>query len=484
MQHEQDYPDKSATRPRLARTRFVEMQPDQHITGPLSTTGHLSGPLVTSTTGQLGNGTPITPQDASLQERSTMHLMQLSGMLRPLRTAQATFDVSEAEEDGYWPLGIQQIGPLPILHVYGHEPLGRTLPSAVSLVTPTDSAPTPPTWQRILTSPACKMSLGLLVGLGLLVLAALFVNLPATLTLLSTHLLTPQGIGLGLLAGLVYLLGHALRGLRWKLFLNPLSQVNTFKVLGLTQIAAWLNFLLPVRTGEAAKSVALKRLTKISISQSLPTVAIDKTLDLVIALLILALIPLLGVHMDIQIWLVCSVLSVILLFLLFFTGFIAWKRSLALKILQAMFILFPKIMSHKIEGFVTGFVDALLVGICKSIPFLPALLLAGLAALCDGLFAMLAFWTIGVPISFGLALVGYTLYTLCSILPTPPGQLGSNEVVGLLIFSGLLGLPVSAVAAMYIFSHLWIALLLNVAGLGSLMALGLTIKSTTRVQEA
>ncbi|MGH2509830.1 MAG: lysylphosphatidylglycerol synthase transmembrane domain-containing protein, partial [Ktedonobacteraceae bacterium] len=333
-------------------------------------------------------------------------------------------------------------------------------------------------------APACKMSLGLLVGLGLLLLAALFVNLPATLALFSTHLFTLQGIGLALLVGLVYLVGHVLRGLRWKLFLNPLGQVSTFKVLELSQLTAWLNFLLPMRTGEVARASALKRLANIPISQSLPTIAIDKVLDLLPALVILALVPLLRISMDVQLWLVLGLTGLVLLLLLLFSGLIVWKRPVALHVLHTMLLLFPQVIGHKIAGFVTGFVDAFLVGIGSPMLFLPALLLAGLAALCDGLFAMLAFWALGTPISFGTALFGYTLCTLFSILPTPPGQLGSNEIVGLLIFSGLLGLPASAVAAMYIFAHLWMALLLSTVGFASLLALGLTLKNALHVQEA
>ncbi len=491
MQNDQDNPAISTTRPRLARTRFVEIQPAQQTTGKLSTTGDLDTEQATNNTGKLGSNTQkraasankhATHEDGpiSLQARSTAYLTQLSGMLRPLHARQDA--QPEIEEDGYWPLGIQQVGPLPIINMYGREPFGRTLPSAVPLVTPMDGAPTPPTWQRVLTSPACKISLGLLVGLGLLFLASLFVDLPATFALLSTHLLTPQGIGLGLLAGLAYLVGHALRGLRWKLFLNPIGQVSTLKVIGLYQVGALLNFLLPVRAGEAAKCLALKRIAKIPISKSLPTVAIDKVLDLLPALIILALVPFLGVQMDLQIWLVLGLVGLILLILLLFIGLIAWKRSFALKLLQNMLILFPRVIGNKIEGFVAGFVDALLAGVSNPMICLPALLLAGLAALSDGLFIMLAFWAIGTPISFGIALFGYTLCTLFSILPTPPGQLGSNEAVGLLIFSGLLGLPASAVAAMLILSHPWTALLLLIAGLASLIALGLTIKSAMHVQ--
>jgi hypothetical protein len=95
---------------------------------------------------------------------------------------------------------------------------------------------------------------------------------------------------------------------------------------------------------------------------------------------------------------------------------------------------------------------------------------------------MLAFWTIGFPISFGTAIFGYAVYNMFYILPTPPGQVGSNEAVGLLVFAGLLHLPANQVTAMFFFSHPWAALLMCATGLACLSALGLTISSAMRVQ--
>ena len=113
---------------------------------------------------------------------------------------------------------------------------------------------------------------------------------------------------------------------------------------------------------------------------------------------------------------------------------------------------------------------------------LPAVLLTCVAITFDSLFAMLAFWTIGLPITFGTVIFGYTVYNLFFIFPTPPGQLGSSEAVGLLVFAGLLHLPASKVAAMFIFSHPWAALLMCTAGIISLKALGLTIPAAMRMQ--
>ena len=74
---------------------------------------------------------------------------------------------------------------------------------------------------------------------------------------------------------------------------------------------------------------------------------------------------------------------------------------------------------------------------------LPAVALTCAAVVCDSIFAMLAFWTVGLPISFGTGQFGYTVYDMFYVIPTPPGQLGSNEAVGLLVFARLLHLPLA-----------------------------------------
>jgi uncharacterized protein (TIRG00374 family) len=320
-----------------------------------------------------------------------------------------------------------------------------------------------------------KVIVGLLIGIGLLVLVSRFVNLPVTLHVLQQNLETPVGIALGLLSGVAFLLAWSFRGMRWKLFLNPVGKVSTFKAIGLYQVGVFLNFLLPIRGGEVVKCFMLKSSSGIPVSKSLPTVAMDKALDLLPALFIMAIVPVLGVQMDIKLWLVLWFVSGILISLLFFVLLSAWKRDSAIRLLQKLTSLLPKAISGKVEGFATGFVDSLLLGASQPRIFLPAIVLTCAAVLFDSLFAMLAFWTIGFHISLGMALFGYSVYNMFYILPTPPGQVGSNEAVGLLVFAGLLHIPPTQVTAMFVFSHPWAAVLMCTTGLICLSALGLTI---------
>ncbi|MFL5592772.1 MAG: YbhN family protein [Ktedonobacteraceae bacterium] len=445
---------------------------------------------------------------------NSTHLMQLSGMMRAIRIPKqlptpqnAAVDksapynssvedpvwgtgngfihhISDFIEEGYWPNGIQQTGPLPVVNLYGSEPFGRTLPTLpqASIAVRASQAKQELVWKTLFNTPTIKVTIGLLIGIGLLYLVSRFVDVPTTLGVLRQNLATPGGIILGLLSGAAFLTAFSVRGIRWKLFLNPIGNVSTFKAIQLFLIGIFLNFLLPVRGGEVAKSLILKRTAGIPVSQSLPTVAMDKALDLMPALFIMAVAPFLGVKMGTTLWLVLGAVGGLLIGLIFFVALSAWKRAAAIAFLQKMTGILPRAIGGKFEGFATGFVDSLLLGASRPKIFIPAVLLTCVAVIFDGLFAMLAFRTIGSPISFGTAIFGYTVYNMFYILPTPPGQIGSNEFVGLLVFHVLLGLPASKVTAMFVFSHPWAALLMSASGMACLSALGLTISSAMKVQ--
>jgi uncharacterized protein (TIRG00374 family) len=422
---------------------------------------------------------------------STRHLMQLSGMVRAVRVPQTQRgQLTDAGKQGqgmglieeeYWPDGIQQTGALPVVNLYGSVPFGRSVPYIALPQTPLPSV-SKPLWKRLLERPAFKICAGLIVGIALLVLVAQFVNVPVTIQVLRQNLATPRGVVLALLSGVAFLAAFAFRSYRWRLFLNPICKLSPLRVAEVFLVGTFLNFLLPLRGGEVAKSLILRRIANVPVSKSLPTIAMDKALDLMPALFIMAIVPFLGITLDFRIWLILLLVGGLLVSLIGFVALAAWKRALAIRVLHRLIAILPKFLASKIEGFATGFVDSLLMAASRPKIFIPAVLLTAIAVFFEGMFAMLAFWTIGLQISFATALFGYTVYNMFYILPTPPGQIGSNEVVGLLVFTGLLGLPSSKVTAMFVFSHPWAAIMMTVIGLASLSALGLTVSSALRVQ--
>jgi uncharacterized protein (TIRG00374 family) len=360
--------------------------------------------------------------DTDISNQATAHLMKLSGRIPitpvlPQSQQQNIWNTPNHNnvdaEEGYWPDGIQQTGPLPVVNLYGNEPFGKTQPLPLAI----PASPVPPkrkpAWKALLTSPAAKVTIGLLIGIGLLFLVSRFVDIPTTIRIIKQSLSTPRGIILGLLSGVAFLTAFSIRGIRWKLFLNPIGHVSTFKAIQLFLVGIFLNFLLPIRGGEVAKSLMLKRVANIPISRSLPTVAMDKALDLMPALFIMAIVPLLGVQMDIKLWIVLATVGGLLLCLIFFIVLAAWKRTAAISLLHKMTLILPKAFGSKIEGFATGFVDSLLMGASRPRIFIPAMLLTCVAVIFDGLFAMLAFWTIGSP-SLSAPPSSATPFTTCS----------------------------------------------------------------------
>lgn len=418
---------------------------------------------------------------------STHHLMQLSGMMRAinLQKQQRNDDGTNAMVE-WWPDGIKQTGPVPVVNLYRREPLGRSMPPPAmqELLPQTQVAATPqPAWKTFLGLPAVRITLGLLFGLAVLFLVSRVINVPSTIAILRINLSTPQGILHASLAAFFFIAAFSIRGIRWKLFLSRMSTISTLKAIQIFWVAVFINFLLPVQGGEVAKSLMLKRVANVPISQSLPTVAMDKSLDLMPALIILAIVPFIpGIHMTPILWIVLSLVGSILIAIILTVSLAAWKREVAIAFIHFFLRLLPKGIANKIDGFAMGFVDSLLAGASRPKTFIPAVLLTCLAVTCDGLFAWMAFLTVGlVQMNFGTAIFGYTFYNMFSILPTAPGQIGSNEGVGELVFHGLLGFNQNFVGAMFVLSHPLAALIMTTMCLVSLRGLKITLSSALKV---
>ncbi|HZS76459.1 MAG TPA: lysylphosphatidylglycerol synthase transmembrane domain-containing protein [Ktedonobacteraceae bacterium] len=382
------------------------------------------------------------------------------GSLRRTRLIRISFDERHRQED--W-RSERQTAPMPQL---------LETPVAIKAISSSKKS----YW------PWVKGILGLLVGVGFLLLVFRLVDLPATLRIITQQVRTARGMVMTLLASTVFVLAFTFRALRWKLFLNPVQKVRTFTVIRLFLIGVFLNFLLPIRAGELAKSLILKRSRGLPISQSLPTITMDKAFDLLPALFLLTIVPLLGVQLDSRFWYVLWLASACLIGLIFFICLAAWKRSMAHSLLHKVTAIFPGGIGGKIESLVTNFVDAMLLSARDPRILFSALLLTAIAVTCDGLYNFFAFWAIGYPITVGEAIFGYMLFNLFYILPNPPGQVGSNEVVGLLIFTGLLHIPADSVTAMVLFFHSWSGVLMCAMGLLSLSTLKVSFSSMLKVR--
>lgn len=334
-------------------------------------------------------------------------------------------------------------------------------------------------WLRRNDGLALRMVIGLAVAVALLIVFARLVNLgPVWLRL--EHL----NVGLALLCSVAFLGAYVVRALRWRLFLRASGyQPPVARVVMIYQVAMFVNWLLPIRGGELVKSLLLRRLDGIPISESLSTVVMDKALDLAPAIVLLLLLPFMPFHLSQALWTLLLLALLALALGAAFLGLAAWRRQTALALLHRGVSWLPQ-RARGVEPFLTRFLDVALLLAARPGVLLRAALLTVVAVTMDALFCLLAFAAVGSWIAFPVVLFGYTFFNLAFILPTPPGQIGSNELIGLLIFHGVFGVSATGVAAMFLFSHPWTAALMVVSGLLCLSAMGLSMRSAFALTRA
>ncbi len=318
-----------------------------------------------------------------------------------------------------------------------------------------------------------RTTVGLMAGAVLTVTFLRLVNLGAVYRHLE-HL----SIGLALLCGVAFLGAYVVRAMRWRSLLRP-CEVSIGRAVAVYQVATFLNWLLPIRAGELAKSLLLRRSDGIPVSRSLATVSMDKAMDLLPAVGLLAVLPFIGLKLSPALWpLLISAPAVVGLGATVL-AVAAFRRERTLAVLTLLLAtVLPSGARQRAEPFVVRFVDTLLALVRQPRLMLLAAMYTAVAVGLDALFCLLAFRAVGVTVAVPVALYGYTFYNLAFILPTPPGQVGSNELIGLLIFSGLFGVNRPAVGAMFLFSHPWTAILMTSSGLLCLSVMGLTLRTT------
>src|SRR5204862_8199570 len=163
-------------------------------------------------------------------------------------------------------------------------------------------------------------------------------------------------------------------------------------------------------------------------------------------------------------------------------AFAAWRRDATLSVLtRVLGKLLPQGVRQRVEPFVAQFVETLVALVRQPRLMLVAVAYTAVAVVLDALFCLLAFRAVGVSIALPVVLYGYTFFNLAFILPTPPGQVGSNELVGFLLFACVLGLDKTGVGAMFVFSHPWTALLMTISALACLSAMGVSVGRALRL---
>ncbi len=278
-----------------------------------------------------------------------------------------------------------------------------------------------------------------------------------------------------LVFSLFYLLAYFLRSLRWRIILKPIYKMRIMESFTIFMSGMLINYLIPVRAGEIAKSVILKTRENVKISDSLPSIFIDKLTDLFPILFIMILIPLVSVKLNSALYIIISLLFLIFLLFLGFLFFAVNHKTKAIKILNIFLKLIPKKYWNNFEDFFINFVDGMAIMQGRFAENFLVYLLTLLAVLSEAIYIYAVFRAFGSEVSYIKILFGYTLMNLTYILPTPPAQIGSNQFMWVLIFSFALGVNENLTSAAVTFSHLLTSIWIFLTGGISLIALKINL---------
>jgi uncharacterized protein (TIRG00374 family) len=263
------------------------------------------------------------------------------------------------------------------------------------------------------------------------------------------------------------------RALRWRNILRPIAEVTRLDVWLISLASSLINFVIPIRSGEIARGLFLKQRDSVPISASLPTVAVDRSLDMLALLVIGAIGILTGMRLG-------GSLTVVLalgagLFLGFAT-FVILAIFCQERLMRVAEWAVPGWIGEKLRSQLLGILGGLMAGftaIGQQPRSLPSIIgLSFVAALLDAGVFYLLFLSVGNPIPPMVALTGYALFAITFILPGAPGYIGSMEAFGSLVFGAALGIPQAASASVVIMFHALNALLLGVLGGIAIWALG------------
>lgn len=281
--------------------------------------------------------------------------------------------------------------------------------------------------------------------------------------------------------GLTLPLGaNFLRGLRWRYLVRGLGEITPGQAMALQMVNQACNSIIPLRSGELAKAIILRRLAAVPISSSLPTIFLDRVFDLLAVVgLVIALPFLVNRLSGSLLWVIIMALVVLALVI---GGLLVLRarRDSFMALMEQLTKRLPKALSTKIRKTLDLAMEGFLaVRLSWSDLYWPLGLTVGAFAF-DITATYVLFLAFGFSIPLDALIIGSLLLYLTYVLPAPPGQLGSFELSTLVIYNFIFGIDGNLVAAKATFSHIAGSLVIVGGGLIGLSFLGRSLWNELR----
>ena len=302
-------------------------------------------------------------------------------------------------------------------------------------------------------------------GLGLLWLWLRTVSLPEV----ASHARVQSWLAVAVMI-VLFLLTSIIRARRWLLLLRPLAPVGMVRAFAMNGAGSLLNYVLPIRSGDAARAWWLWRRHRVPAGSALATIVIDKACDLAAVALVLGALELVALSGAINAprgLLGAAALAIALLGAVLGTALVGPRLArsrLARRLLPA-----------RLASVIAGQAFAFRAG-ARGL-WTPALagrlaLLTAVALVIDAFNFTLLFVAVGVPVPTLQAMAAYPALLLSFAVPAGPGYLGNLEVAGALVLGGGLGLAPAVAAGAIVLYHAITAGNVLVLGLLSFFLVG------------
>lgn len=312
--------------------------------------------------------------------------------------------------------------------------------------------------------------IGLIIGLGLILIWLNFVDIREVSNYL--RYLKAEFVVLSLL---FYIFAYLIRSLRWKVLLQQVQEMTLMKTFLILMAGNFTNYLIPIRAGEIMKCYFIKKLHGTRMSKTLPSVFIDKLFDMTGIFIVLLLLLILPVTLPPALSILIAIILIILVAgcLVLFSAVSAKEKIIGF--LKKLLFFIPVRFEEKLAEIIRLFIDGLALFKNHKKIIVPVVTLSVLAVFFDSFFFYSIFLAFGVKVNYFYVLLGYTLIYLSYIIPHPPAQMGSNELIMILIFVAGFGLPADMSGAVMLFSHLLTGIVIVTIGIGAYSYAGIEL---------
>ena len=268
----------------------------------------------------------------------------------------------------------------------------------------------------------------------------------------------------------LFLLTSVIRARRWLLLLRPLAPVGMVRAFAMNAAGGLLNYVLPIRSGDAARAWWLWRRHRVPAGSALATIVIDKSCDLAavaVVLAVLEVVALTGAIATPSGLLGAAALALALLSAVLGTAVIGPRIARSWVARRFLPARFASAIAGQAFAFRAGARGLWTLALAGRLAFLTIL-----ALVIDAFTFTLLFAAVGVSVPTLKAMAAYPALLLSFAIPAGPGYLGNLEVAGSLVLHGGLGLATPVAAGAIVLYHAITAGNALVLGLLSFLLVG------------